>query len=150
MNLRSTDEIPKVELNFTVKDKDGNEKEFSFIPEYRAPSMAVQDAILPIREKLMAELQKQDDKYADLVGIDSAELSKDKKNLKRAFDNMVEIPIIQFKWNIEFFKKIVSEKQRTTDERDLLNKPVTDQFWKEQDLVQISAAVNSFRELIKI
>ena len=150
MNLKTVDEIQKIQLEYT--DKDGNEQ--SFTPDYRVPSMAAQDAILPIREKLLDAMQKIDEKAAELnVFIDdygTVKAGTDPKMQKKLYKKLADIAVEQFKYDIEFFKVIINTKQLTTEQKTLVSKPSTDIFWKEQNIVAISAAVLSFRELVKV
>jgi hypothetical protein len=138
----------------------------------KRPSMAVRDAILRVKEEMLEDQVKNDNKYSDLVKFldESKVLFPDVSNINKRFEiyseslpvkNQLEILVltsqkkddlsrIANKYIIKFSKVIIDPKQLLTEEKSLFNSDFNSDFWSNQDLIKLEEAVEFFRERNRI
>jgi hypothetical protein len=146
-------EIPKVELEW-----EQGETIVKFTPEYRRPSMKVQDALLAADAYYRKQCRALDKEYKDLIVEGYATMSAEQKaqllaarsdeQTERASEKMGKFAKAQ-KYHICLqFRAIINLHEiKEKDTRDAMDK---DEFWFEQNLSEMESAVNSFREINKI
>jgi hypothetical protein len=164
MNYEGVESLPKEIIEKPLKrnsvvlyydDTEGNEKEFEVF--FRRPSLEATDSLLKIRSEFMNELAKLDKKYADLhehlAGLPEIDGKKEITNPEFILKNekfLGEIKMINITLPVRMFKVIYSTKGLSSELVKLLEKPLSDKFWRTQDYNVIEEAVNSFRISIGI
>ena len=142
------DDVPKVVL---LKE-DGTKINVT----YKTPSMKMQNLFMDIRTENLSALTVVQEKHAELFEIlktnaTNAELSElekvpDEKALE--YDLMqAELTRVNSEFAIKFFRSMIDVRQLPTKNQELID---TEGFLVEQNIVEMQAAVTSFRMLLRV
>jgi hypothetical protein len=126
VNFRVTSGKLRREIYAILKKRPADEKQVKMLDvmsKYSTNDSGAESAI-------MQAIKNGDLKAEDVVAMNDTDF-----DIQQKLDDLV----------LEQFKTIIDTKQLQTPEKELLAKPITDDFWQEQDIAAIEAALNSFR-----
>lgn len=122
---------------------DLKEKEFEI--SYRVPSMAVQDKFADINTKLMRKLAEIKNANPELENVDFENGKVDIDKLAVGLEVANEIRKINNEALINMFKVMIKENKLTGEHQELIKTDVGSEFWSNQNILDITNEVNSFR-----